>query len=266
MYKLRFIDSQICDGAMNMAIDEVLTNSMSTQSDLIYLRFYQWQPATLSFGYNQKIEKLIDADAARNAGIDLVRRMSGGKMVFHNIEHTFSLGLPGAFIEDRIGRGRPFLEIFKFAITPLVDGLIKMGIPARFAASREMRHSSNNLHCYATAAGHSIYAEQRKLVGAAGVFRQNTLTIHGSIPIKASFPPDHIFPGNTKIDHDVEMAALSDFCTLEKALELPRVIADAYSEHLGCELIYQPINREEFVMAGKIANNKYNNLFWKASD
>lgn len=262
---LRFIDSHTCSGAMNMAIDEVLACSMTNQTGLVYLRFYQWQPATLSFGYNQKIEKLVDANAARSAGIDLVRRMSGGKMVFHNIEYTFSLGLPGALIEAKIGRGQQFLEMFKLAISPLVEGLNRMGVPARFAASREMRHSSNSLHCYATAAGHSIYAGQRKLVGAAGVFRQNCLTIHGSIPVEASFPPDHIFIGSTKVDQDVEMAALSDFCCREKILTLPTVVADAYADYLGCTRIDQPLSSSELDEASKVAIEKYSNLFWKTS-
>jgi len=251
---------------MNMAIDEVLASNIGNQPDMIYLRFYQWHPATLSFGYNQKVEKLVDINAARASGLDLVRRMSGGKMVFHNIEYTFSLGLPGNFIETKIGRGQPFLEMFKLAITPLIDGLARMGIPARFADSREMRHSSNNLHCYATAAGHSIYANNYKLVGAAGIFRQNSLTIHGSIPIKASFPPNHVFISQTKVDHDVEMAALDNFCTPEKILELPQIISKAYTDHFACESIDLPIDKKELAKAIEIANYKYSNLFWKSSD
>ncbi|EKD81733.1 MAG: hypothetical protein ACD_39C01662G0001 [uncultured bacterium] len=263
MYKLRFIDSRIFDGAMNMAIDELLAGSIANNSGIVYLRFYQWNPATLSFGYNQKIDRLINIDAARNSGLDLVRRMSGGKMVFHNLEYTFSLGLPAEFIETQIGRGKPFLEMFMLAVSPLVESLKRMGVPARFASSRDMHHSSNSLHCYATAAGHSIYADNRKLVGAAGVFRQNCLTVHGSIPVTATHPPEEIFVSKQGVTNDVDMAALHDFCDDEKICELPHIVARTYSELLNLEIIDQSLTREELATAGTLAGARYKDLFWK---
>lgn len=250
---------------MNMAIDELLAGTLTDRSYSAYLRFYQWQPATISFGYNQKIDRLIDIEAARACGIDLVRRMTGGKMVFHNFELTFSLGLAGDFIEQAIGRGKPFLDMFMLAVSPLVDGLKNIGVPARFASSREMQHTSSSLHCYATAAGHSIYADNRKLVGAAGVFRNNCLTVHGSIPVSASFPPEHIFTGEKKVSQNVNMAALKDFCTPGQICDLPQTVARSYSELLNLEMIKQPLDNSELAEAAKIADHKYSDLFWKAN-
>ncbi|PKL43844.1 MAG: hypothetical protein CVV41_08765 [Candidatus Riflebacteria bacterium HGW-Riflebacteria-1] len=265
MHKLRFIDCQTSTGAMNMAVDELLASTLTDLATPVYLRFYQWQPATISFGYNQKIERLIDIEAARACGFDLVRRMTGGKMVFHNYELTFSLGLSGAFIEQAIGRGKPFLDMFMLAVSPLVEGLKSSGVPARFASSREMQHTSGSMHCYATAAGHSIYAGNRKLVGAAGVFRQNCLTVHGSIPVLASFPPDHIFIGAQKISQDIIMAALNDFCTAEQVSELPATVARSYAEHLQLEIINRPLANNELADAEKLAGHKYNNLYWNSN-
>ncbi len=263
MPTLRFIDSQFFSGAMNMAVDETLAGSLSQKTATPYIRFYQWKPATISFGYNQKIERIIDIEAAQTAGFALVRRMSGGKMVFHNDEYTFSTGLTAEFIESRIGRGKTFLEMFQLVISPLIEGLKQMGVPARFASSREeMRHSSNSLHCYATAAGHSIYAGKRKLVGAAGVFRENCLIVHGSIPVKASFPPDHLFISNHKISHDIEMAALSDYCNISRINQLPAIVARKYSEQLGLAIIEQALSQDEISAAEALASNKYQNLHW----
>ena len=250
---------------MNMAIDELLAGTLADNSNSAYLRFYQWQPATISFGYNQRIDRLIDIEAAKACGIGLVRRMTGGKMVFHNFEFTFSFGLSGDFIEKAIGRGKPFLEMFMLAIAPLVEGLKNIGVPARFASSREMQHTSSSLHCYAVAAGHSIYADNRKLVGAAGVFRQNCLTVHGSIPVLASFPPEHIFIGEQKVSQNVNMAALKDFCTSGQISDLPQSVASSYSQLLKLEVIKQPLNNSELAEAERIADHKYSNLFWKAN-
>lgn len=79
MQHLRFINSPALSGPENMAIDEALGKSLAARRDFAYLRFYRWNPPTLSFGYNQRIEKLVDIDAVNNAGIGIVRRMSGGE-------------------------------------------------------------------------------------------------------------------------------------------------------------------------------------------
>jgi len=266
MSTLRFIDSQFFRGGMNMAIDEMLSKKLTENSRQPYLRFYKWRPATLSFGYNQKIERLVNIEAVQAAGLDIVRRMTGGKMVFHDDEYTFSVGLPAEFIESRIGKGKTFLEMFTLSILPLLTGLKQMQVPARFADSREMRHSSNGVHCYATAAGHSIYAGDRKLIGAAGVFRNNSLVIHGSIPVTAGFPPESCFIGNHKISQDVDMAALSDFCTTEEIEKLPDTMARVFSSTLDLEISRQPLTTAELSDSSDLAQTRYSDLFWNSSE
>ncbi len=266
MPTLRFIDSRFFSGAMNMAIDEMLAEKLSKEHRQPYLRFYKWQPATLSFGYNQRIERLIDLEAVRGAGLGIVRRMSGGKMVFHDDEHTFCIGLPAEYIEERIGKGRTFLEMFTLAVSPLIAGLKEAGISARFADSREIRHSSNGVHCYATAAGHSIYADNRKLIGAAGVFRNSCLIVHGSIPIKAGFPPENCFIGGHKVSQGVDMAALSDFCSAADIEKLPGIMAGAFSTGLGLTIKALPLTETEMSEALTLARTKYSDLFWNTSD
>ncbi len=266
MSTLRFINSQFFSGAMNMAIDEMLSEKLAQSDQTPYLRFYKWNPATLSFGYNQRIERLIDFAAVRAAGLEIVRRMSGGKMVFHDDEHTFCIGLPAEFIEHRLGKGKTFLEMFTLAVSPLLEGLKQMRVPARFADSREMRHSSNGIHCYATAAGHSIYAGDRKLIGAAGVFRGGSLVVHGSIPIKASFPPENCFTGGHKASHEVDMAALSSFCDIAEIDRLPTVMAEAFSAVLDLKTDLQPLTESELTEAQMLVQNRYSDIFWNSYD
>lgn len=264
MEKIRFIDSGARNAVENMATDEALAASIARQRNFAYLRFYQWNPATLSFGYNQQIEKLVDIDAARAMGFEIVRRMSGGKMVFHNLELTFSLGLTAETIVSHTGKSATFLDMFKFAIEPIVEALSLCHVPARFSSAREMRHTSaNNIHCYAAAAGHSIFADDRKLVGAAGIFRQNCLIIHGSIPLKATFPPGELFTGKSRPDAGVTMAALYDYLSVTEANGIPMACAMAYAGKLGFELNHSSLSQEEQVMADNLAATKYSNLFWK---
>ena len=46
------------------------------------VRFYTWNPATLSVGYFQRLKKEIDIDKVNEKGFGLVRRQTGGRGFF----------------------------------------------------------------------------------------------------------------------------------------------------------------------------------------
>ena len=58
------------------------------------IRFYGWNPPTLSIGYFQKVNKEIDLDRVKNQGIGFVRRPTGGRGVLHEHELTYSVIVP----------------------------------------------------------------------------------------------------------------------------------------------------------------------------
>jgi len=229
-----------------MAIDEALAMSVGQNRDFACLRFYRWQPYALSFGYNQSPEKLVDLNAVAESGLGIVRRMSGGKMVFHADEHTFSLVFTLEFIREKCSGAKTFLEMFRFAIEPLVKALVDSGVPARFSSAREMSSGrGNHLHCYAAAAGHSVFAGQHKLIGAAGVFRNDCLIIHGSIPISIVNPPEEVFLSENRRDLAVKMAALNEFIDGQMIENLPVMVAESYASVMGCRLTVSELNGTE---------------------
>jgi lipoate-protein ligase A len=76
------------DAATNMAIDEALLESANISS----VRFYRWKSRALSFGYFGKF-----ADVAAYAPErDLVRRWTGGGIVFHGDDLTYSIVIPAS--------------------------------------------------------------------------------------------------------------------------------------------------------------------------
>ena len=77
----RFIDSGNGSPSFNMALDEALLDWQSKGEIPPVIRFYGWDPATLSIGYFQKAEKEIDLEAVKNLGLGFVRRPTGGRGV-----------------------------------------------------------------------------------------------------------------------------------------------------------------------------------------
>src|SRR5437763_6473582 len=74
--------------AMNMAIDEALLETAKIPS----IRFYRWNSPALSFGYFGKFADVVLHAAER----DLVRRWTGGGIVFHGEDLTYSIVIPAS--------------------------------------------------------------------------------------------------------------------------------------------------------------------------
>jgi lipoate-protein ligase A len=80
------LDDSSQSAAMNMAIDEVLLQTANVPS----IRFYQWKSPALSFGYFGRFADVGGYAAER----DLVRRWTGGGIVFHGNDLTYSIIIP----------------------------------------------------------------------------------------------------------------------------------------------------------------------------
>ncbi len=91
--KLRLIqEKEPRSAAENMAVDEVLLCT----ADYPVFRSYGWIRPSVSFGYFIPWKEVVSQYAER----DLVRRWTGGGIVEHGEDFTYSLVFPG-------GRGSP---------------------------------------------------------------------------------------------------------------------------------------------------------------
>src|SRR3954467_9505485 len=79
-------DTVARSGPMQMGLDEAL---LETQSEPL-LRYYTWQTPAISFGYFSAFAAVEDRARER----DLVRRWTGGGIVEHGRDLTYSLIVP----------------------------------------------------------------------------------------------------------------------------------------------------------------------------
>src|SRR3989441_4990838 len=90
-------DNSAHSAALNMAIDEALLEHATVPS----IRFYRWHSPALSFGY---FGRFGDVKSYTRES-DLVRRWTGGGIVFHGDDLTYSIAIPAsdaAFSESSI--------------------------------------------------------------------------------------------------------------------------------------------------------------------
>ena len=180
----RFIDSGPAPAARNMATDEGLLREANSPGALPVLRFYTWSPPAVSLGRFQDGERAVNADACRLRGIDIVRRITGGRAVLHRDELTYSVI---ARIDDDLFPN-DVLGTYKVIAAGLLAGLRGLGIDAEMV-SRSGRHagmvksSPQEPACFSSPSWYEILVKGRKIIGSAqrrvgGAFLQ-----HGSILI-----------------------------------------------------------------------------------
>ncbi|HTK82362.1 MAG TPA: lipoate--protein ligase family protein [Bacteroidota bacterium] len=162
-------------GITNMNLDIRLANQVS-EGALPVLRLYGWNPHAISIGMHQRFED-FDPAALSNAGLDIVRRPTGGMAILHANELTYSVAMPLGSLSLR--------EAYRFINEALLQGLRMLGIPAELSASsedfREAYRNAASIPCFSTSAKCEIQAQGKKLLGSAQRRYGNVVLQHGSL-------------------------------------------------------------------------------------
>lgn len=181
----RIVNSGVADAATNMAIDEAIMLAHAAGQVPPTLRFYTWQPSAVSLGYFQRAASEIDLDACRERGIDVVRRLTGGRAVLHDVELTYSLVVR----ENHPGIPPTITASYLYFSSGLLAGLTRMGVTAglnipRSAYGQRERIGHASAACFDAPAHYEITVAGRKLVGSAQVRKDGVILQHGSLLLR----------------------------------------------------------------------------------
>jgi lipoate-protein ligase A len=247
-------------GAWNMAVDELLLEGVAAGSASPTLRFYQWAPPCLSLGYFQPFE-VVDADACRRLGVDVVRRPTGGRAILHDRELTYSVALPLSLL----GTDGGVLASYRRLSLALERGLRKLGVPVVLAPESAAKPAlDHGPVCFDRPSAHEILLGGRKLVGSAQVRRATAILQHGSILIEPRIDrllaclrfPDH--PEARIEDGVAGLAEVGDFDPMMMA----GALANAFAEEFGVQLTRGLLSPDERRAAGALASSKFGGVAW----
>jgi lipoate-protein ligase A len=157
-----FVDNDgITDAHHNLALEEYVLRNKMPEDDL--LLFYVNTPAII-IGRNQNTIEEIDPDVVAAQGIRVVRRVSGGGAVYHDLGNlNFSF-----MTRDVSGR---FNRYDRFN-GPVVDVLRSLGVPAEIGGRND------------------ILADGRKISGNAQFATNDRMFSHGTLLLDSDL--DHI--------------------------------------------------------------------------
>ena len=165
-------------GSWNMAVDDFLFHSLP-EAPLTYLRFYCWQRPTVSLGYSQKMRRVVDLKFCEEQGIDIVRRMTGGKLVLHHKEVTYSIcSSDGETFSSKL------IDSYRLISEALMQGLRRMGLEPYLADAPPKSYLRGNLPCFSYPARNEVEVNGKKIIGSAQKRTGSRFIQHGSIPLE----------------------------------------------------------------------------------
>ncbi len=152
--------------ALNMAIDEALLEL----ADAPTLRFYKWKIPSLSFGYFGRFAEV----ANRASQLAIVRRWTGGGIVGHESDFTYSFIIPVGFsVFSESPR-----SIYTAVHSAIARVLIANGLSATNALTDAPKFSEA---CFANPVRADVLIAGQKVAGAAQRRTQRGLLQQGSI-------------------------------------------------------------------------------------
>ncbi|MBU5612266.1 lipoate--protein ligase family protein [Geomonas azotofigens] len=260
MCKWRLIDTGPLDGPGNMALDEALLSCFQKDPTRPVLRLYGWNPPTLSVGRYQDSAAALNLDLCREEGVPVVRRMTGGGIIYHAAEVTYSVVCAPEHLGDRTGVKDGFRKLCGF----LLGTYQHLGLDARFAVDCNPgaeRLGERTSFCFAGKEEFDVVVNDRKIGGNAQRRLSGAILQHGSIPLE-----NRVRQGLRYLKEPAPGAArsvsLAELGHTPEPGELKRLLVESFQERMGVDLVPEPPTDQEMVTAGKLEEHKYRCPSW----
>lgn len=266
-----FINTGSHDPYYNMAMDEALLNFVSRGEIDPVVRFYTWNPATLSVGYFQRLKKEIDIDKVKEKGFGLVRRQTGGRGVLHDKELTYSVIVP----ESHPNMPSTITEAYRVISEGLLEGFKLLGFDAYFAIprskeEREKLKQPRSAVCFDAPSWYELVVEERKIAGSAQTRQKGVILQHGSL--LQDVDVDELFDmfifKNDRLKEKMKKAfvdkavAINDISDRHISIEeMEKAFEEGFKKGLNIE--FKPLSLTENQLAEvKVLEEKYRSEEW----
>lgn len=262
-----FIDSGHASPAYNMALDEALLNWHSQGLIPPVIRFYGWEPATLSVGYFQKLSGKIDVDAVNEYGYGLVRRPTGGRAVLHDNELTYSVIVS----ENHQSMPPSVTEAYRVISEGILQGFRNLDVQADFSIPEGKLDQTGSAVCFEEPSWYELIVEGKKAAGSAQTRQKGVILQHGSIPIEVDETAlfnMFIYP-NERIKERARKAfsgkavAINEVTGREVSLaEVKKAFYSGFEKGLGIQLQPFTLTEEQLAEVNQLAEERYASDEW----
>jgi len=249
-----------------MAVDEAIARTTATGAVPPTLRFYAWEPPCISLGRHQPIAE-IDVRRAREHGIDIVRRPTGGRAILHVDEITYSVAGPST--EPRL-QGM-VMDCYLRLSEGLTRGLEYLGLRVYKADASARAGRDVSAACFEVPSAYEVLTEDgRKIVGSAQVRKRDWVLQHGALPLWGDVTRlvDYLAlpqEGRQRLKTALAARAVSVSGYLKREVSFAQAaeaLARGFSEALNVDFIPGELTPEELSLAEDLEQDVYSSPEW----
>ena len=232
--QFRLINQQTCNAAMNMAIDESIAESVSKNKSLPTIRFYKWKNNSVSIGVNQS-QNEINLAECKKSNVDVVRRITGGRAVYHDkADFTYSVVAPIKIFDGSIKTA--YAEICSWIINSLKD----LGIKSKLENKND------------------IMADGRKISGNAAKLMEKEIYLqHGTLIYDIDFDLMPKVLNISKFLAKDKIASVSEFKKVN-----PNIVYESLKNNFSKnkKIQIEKLSKEELKNAEELSKTKYDSI------
>ena len=241
-----------------MAVDDYLFQSTEKVAQT-YIRFYRWKSPTVSLGYSQKIKEAVDVDFCLKNGIDIVRRITGGKLVLHHREVTYSI-----CSSDKATFTSKLIDSYRLISESLMRGLEIMGLrPCLSKNPPPITYVRGSFPCFSYPAQNEIEVDGKKIIGSAQKRVGSRFIQHGSIPLEEN---DEVLESISLLEEMGESIRMISISTaLGRNVGFNWAVnhfVSGVSDYFGVMLKSKSFTKEEKKNISNIQKERYKNPDW----
>jgi lipoate-protein ligase A len=257
----RLIDTGPLDGPTNMAIDEALLKNFDPQHSEPVLRLYGWTPPALSLGRFQNADEVLDLQRCTERHVPVVRRITGGGVIYHAEELTYSI----VCAPHHIPEAQSVKESFRVLTSFLIGFYRSLSLDVVYA----VEHSADSGHlglrtafCFAGKESYDILIAGRKIGGNAQRRLKNAIFQHGSIPLRNMASEGVAFLRQPPEGLEAAIAALADLGVTRDEGNLKSLLLqnfrDACGDFVSRELTPDEKRSAELLLADRYSTEQWN--------
>ena len=165
------------DPYFNMAMDEVLLAESAEQSGQVLVRIYRWDRPSVSFGSAQICPQELSNKYT------LVRRPTGGGVVYHDVDLTYTVVVPPGHSIMQLDR----MESYKIFHEALLLKMTENGVAAQLESVGSEHVDRATMQCFVSPSRFDLVAPSgSKYAGAAQRRTRSGILHQGSIKLEAA--------------------------------------------------------------------------------
>lgn len=238
---MKFIDNQgITDPRINLAIEEYALKQLPDSDD--YLLFYINEPSII-IGKNQNTIEEINADYVAEKNIHIVRRLSGGGAVYHDLGN-----LNFSFITN--DDGQSFHNFRKFT-EPVVQALKGLGVEAELTGRNDIQVGERKI------SGNAQYSTKGRMYSHGTLlFASEMENVVSALKVNA----EKIKSKGIKSIRS-RVANITEFLDKDMTIEEFR-LAILHSIFGGGEVEEYKLTEEDWAKINELSRERYQNWDW----